>query len=89
MEGHSSDPKGMREMEDAFESEMGKMRPDILGTTTGWEPDGSFVTVAYFTSESEARKNEKKMADDPRFAEFMMYMDGEMTFYDLKEPVFA
>jgi len=89
MEGHSSDPRAMREMEESFESEMGTIRPDILGTTTGWEPDGSFVTVAYFTSEAEARKNEKAMSDDPRFAEFMRYMDDDMTFYDLREPVFA
>jgi hypothetical protein len=89
MEGHTSDPRAMREMEQQFEAEMGKVRPDILGTTTGWEPDGSFVTVAYFTSEAEARKNEQAMADDPRFNEFMRYMDADMKFYDLKEPVFA
>ena len=89
MEGHTSDPKAMREMEDSFEAEMGSVRPDILGTITGWEPDGSFVTVAYFTSEAEARRNEQKMAENPRFVEFMQYMDGDMAFYDLKEPVFA
>jgi hypothetical protein len=90
MEGHAKDPARMREMEQAFDAEMSRVRPDILGSITGWEPDGSFVTIAYFTSESEARKNETKMADDPRFAELMQQMEPDsMTFYDLKEPVFA
>jgi hypothetical protein len=89
MEGHTSDPKAMRDMEESFDAELRKVRPDILGSITGWEPDGSFVSVAYFTSESEARKNERAMADDPTFAQYMGLMDTDMTFYDLKEPVFA
>ena len=88
MEGHADDPQAVRETEEAFEAEMGKVRPDILGTITGWEPNGRFVTVAYFTTEAEARKNEQAMADHPEFTEFMQQMD-DMTFYDLKEPVFA
>lgn len=90
MEGHARDERAMREMEEQFGDDMSRVRPDILGTITGWESDGRFVTIAYFTSEAEARKNEKAMADDPRFQEYMQQMDmDEMTFYDLKEPVFA
>ena len=89
MEGHSSDPAAMRAMEQDFEAELGRMRPDILGSITGWEPDGSFVSVAYFTSEAEARQNEKGMETDPRFQEYMSTLDRDMTFYDLREPMFA
>lgn len=89
MEGHARDRDVMRDLESRMDETLGQLRPDLIGTITGWEPDGSFVSVAYFTSEAEARKNEKAMGEDPRFQEFMQQMDGEVTFYDLREPVFA
>ena len=52
----------------------------------GRQPDGSFISVAYFTSEAEARKNEKAMGEDPMMGEYMSHMEGEMTFLDLTEP---
>jgi hypothetical protein len=89
MQGHAKDMRAMRAMEAEFDDQMSKIRPDIIGTVTGWEPDGSFTTVAYFTSEAEARKNETAMAKDPTFQQYMQQVDGEMKYYDIKEPLFV
>jgi hypothetical protein len=61
-------------------------RPDLLGSFRVWFPDGSFVDVAYFTSEEDARKGEKSAEFEGPEEEFTA-MYGEMTFIDLKHPI--
>ena len=65
---------------------LAELRPDLIGGLDIYQPDGSFVSVAYFTSEAEARKNEKAMGDDPMMGEYMSHMAGEMQFLDITEP---
>lgn len=89
MQGHAKDMAAMRSMEQQFESQLAQLRPDLLGTVTGWEPNGDFTSIAFFSSEQEARANERATSDDPSFREYMSQVDGEMTFYDLREPMFA
>jgi len=65
-----------------------EVRPDVLGgyTAIHGEGDGSFTTVAYFTSEEEARKGEQN-------PEFQKQQQEEMKgvefsrFWDLREPM--
>lgn len=42
------------------EEVLRRERPDIIGGITAWRDDGSFVDVAYFRSEAEARDGEAK-----------------------------
>lgn len=63
-------------------------RPDLLGGLRVWFPDDSFVDVAYFTSEEDARRGEKS-ADFEEPAEDLAAVFGEMAFTDLRDPIFT
>ena len=90
MEGRAKSAAEMRSTMPTLEDELRRVRPDLLGSTIAWHGDGgSFTQVAYFTSEAEARKNEVLMADEPAFERFGELLDGEMAYYDLRNPKFA
>lgn len=83
-----TDRKAATDLEARFLPELQKTRPDLLGGLRVW--DGSTaIDVNYFTSEAEARENEKKMGEGAA-AEFMAHFQalvvGEPTFIDLPEP---
>jgi hypothetical protein len=68
-------------------AEVQESRPDLIGSDRVWLADGSFIELAYFTSESAARAAEQS----DNFAEveapfFEAY--GPMTFADLRTPIF-
>jgi hypothetical protein len=63
-------------------------RPDLLGGLRLWFPDDSFVDVAYFTSEEDARRGEKSADFEDPGEEFAAVF-GEMTFTDLRNPIFS
>ena len=86
MQGKAKDPAKFRAWGKEHEDQLRKIRPDLIGGLDVWYPDGTFTSVAYFTSEAEARKNEKAMGEDPMMAEYMSQIDGEMTFLDITEP---
>jgi len=85
MKGKANDAAAFREWGKEHEGDIRKIRPDLIGGLDVYQPDGSFVSVTYFTSEAEARKNEKTMAESPLMGEFMSHMAGEMQFLDLTE----
>jgi hypothetical protein len=89
MEGKATD----RVKAESFETpemldQLRKARPDLIGSFRVWFPDDSFVDVAYFTSEEEARKGETS-ADFEGPSEEFEAVFGEMTFIDLKDPLFT
>jgi hypothetical protein len=86
MQGRAKDQERMRTQEKEMETELRKVRPDLIGGITAWHGDGNFTQVAYFTSEREARKNEQAMAQSPVYDQFMSLIDGDLTFYDLTQP---
>lgn len=86
MKGKAKDAAAFRKWSKDHEGDLRKIRPDLIGGIDVFKPDGSFVSVAYFTSEAEARKNEKAMGDDPMMGEYMSHMAGEMQFLDLTDP---
>jgi len=88
MQGRAKDQQRMRSEEKAMEPELRQLRPDLIGATTAWHGDGGFTQVAYFTSEAEARKNERVMGESSFFQKFMSLIDGEMKFYDFTDPDF-
>jgi hypothetical protein len=86
MIGKAKDAAAFRAWGKAHEDRLKEIRPDLIGGIDVWQPDGSFISTAYFTSEAEARKNEKAMGEDPMMGEYVSHIDGEMTFIDITAP---
>jgi hypothetical protein len=86
MKGKAKDPAAFRAWSQQHEGRLREIRPDLIGGIDAWLPDGRFISTAYFTSEAEARKNEKAMGEDPMMGEYMSHMDGEMQFLDISKP---
>ncbi len=85
--GRVDDPARLKAMM-ADTQALHEMRPDILGATLAFEPDGTFTETIAFTSEAEARMRE----NNPPPAEVQRELDYAMssaTFYDLHQPWFA
>jgi hypothetical protein len=74
------------EMSEEDQQKMAEIRPDVIGGLTAVHDDGSGQTsVAYFTSEQEARAGEAKpeFKDSERRSGFD---PTESRFFDLKQP---
>lgn len=83
----NEDRSRMREVDELFQREMPKVRPDIIGGVTAWVGD-SFTSVNYFTSEEEARAGEKKEMPpelQKGFEEWQSAM-SDLKFIDLQDP---
>ena len=88
IQGRAKDQAAMRAGAGANEDELRKLRPDLIGAVIAWHGDGTYTQTSYFTSEADARENEKAMADSPMMSQFMELMDGIPTFYDFIEVTF-
>src|SRR4051794_22555756 len=77
MIGKAEDPAAFRAWSKEHEGRLKEIRPDLIGGIDAYQPDGSFISTAYFTSEAEARKNEKAMGEDPMMGEYVGHMAGE------------
>ena len=89
MEGSVKD----RARAEAFETtemteQLHAARPDLMGSLRVWLAGGKFIEAAYFTGEDEARKGETS-ADFSGPQQAYTDLFGEMTFYDLREPLIA
>jgi len=86
MKGKVKDAAAFRKWGKEHEGRLKEVRPDLIGGVDAWLPDGSVISTAYFTSEAEARKNEKAMGEDPMMAEYMSHMAGDIEFLDITDP---
>lgn len=91
MFGKVKDVAADKELGRRMDAQMGSVRPDVIGSVTGYMPDGRFAMVIYFTSEAEAREGEKK--DMPAelqgaMQDAMANVEGEVEFVDLRNPQF-
>jgi hypothetical protein len=83
-----ADRAQVRRMDEQFEKHAPSFRPDVLGGLRAWTGPDTYIEVAYFTSEADARENEQNeppaelMGD---FADFQELMAG-VEFIDLKDP---
>jgi hypothetical protein len=59
MEGHVADPVRAHELGEEADEVLAEARPDLLATVTAFFDDGEYASVAFFTSEAEARRNEQ------------------------------
>jgi hypothetical protein len=86
VQARAKNPGALRALGTEMEPELRKMRPDLLGGLVAWHGDGGgFTQTSYFTSESEARLNEKRMGESQLMGQYAAQIDGSMTFYDLAE----
>ncbi len=67
-------------------------RPEVIGGSIGWDDNGHFTQIVYFTSEEEARRGEQAMGEDPearaRLERFMADL-ADVEYFDLSEPWLA
>lgn len=92
--GRATDVARAREIDASMRDRLPDMRPDIVGSYVAWHPDdGRFFNVIYFTSEEEARANERAMDDEPEFGRAMQELEavsaGEPTYFDLTDPWYS
>ena len=89
MQGKVNSIEKAKEMDALMEQETADQRPDVIGSLTAYQEDGSFYSVIYFTSLEEARQGEKEMTENPppEMEQWEQLMDTEVKFYDLEEPV--
>src|SRR3954469_3169688 len=85
MKGKVKDPAAFRTWGKEHEGRLKELRPDLIGGLDVWTGN-SYISVAYFTAEAEARKNEGAMGADPMMGEYMSHMDGDVSFLDITEP---
>ncbi|MCZ7528736.1 MAG: hypothetical protein M5U14_21615 [Acidimicrobiia bacterium] len=89
MIGRVTDRSRLREVDASMAEVLPRHRPDLIGAIRAWQPDGTAVEVAYFTSEAEARAGEGRERPDDvaaAFAEFQSLVP-DMRFLDLGEPI--
>ena len=78
----------MRRRMKEMESSLRIARPDILGIVIAWHGGGDFTQAVYFTSAQAAHAGEASMQNDQMQKDFMAFMAGPPTFFDLQPPDF-
>lgn len=89
MEGRVTDRSRARELDEVADTTLTAMRPDLLGVVTAYFDDGRYASMAYFTNEHDARRNEaapvpEEIAD--QFEEWGRVMSVD-RYIDLTDPV--
>lgn len=86
--GKVDDPARLRALIGSDQTELHRMRPEILGATLALEPDGTFTETIAFTDEASARQGEQQEPPEDVRRELAYAMQGA-TFYDLHHPWFS
>lgn len=69
-----------------LEKQLPAHRPDLIGGTLAFAPDGRFVDASYFTSEAEARTGEKKARPPELERLFDRFSPQIAEYIDLRDP---
>jgi hypothetical protein len=90
IQGHVKDVAAARKLDQKMNATLPSVRPDVIGGTVAWNPNGRYTETVYFTSEAEARENEKKMDVAPELQSVREEWDAikaeEPEYIDLKDP---
>jgi len=91
MQGRVSDPQRFRQFMNQPMDALRQARPELIGGTVAFEPDGRMTQTVAFRSEHAARAGEtKEMPADLRQAyEDEMAQIQDLTYLDLRHPWFA
>jgi hypothetical protein len=88
--GRTSDPERAKQLMTQDPEMWATFRPDVLGSLAIGHDGGENTTVLWFTSEAEARENERKEAPlelRATMEEMEKISLGEPEFLDLRTPV--
>jgi hypothetical protein len=91
MEGHVSDHDRALTLEADADPMLAELRPELLGSVMAMYDEDGFTQVAYFTSEEEARRGERREMPDEA-ASLMAEWERAMTidrYLDITEPWLA
>jgi hypothetical protein len=84
----NADRGRMHAMDRVFKAAAGSFRPDLIGGLRVWTGPQTYIEIAYFTSEADARAGEKK--EPPAELRDMMSEFEDVTrdveFIDLEDP---
>ena len=88
MKGREMDRGQVHTLDEQFEAHAATFRPDLLGGFRMWTGPDTYVEVAYFTSEADARQNESKEPPAELAAQMGEYeaMMANVEFVDLRDP---
>jgi hypothetical protein len=87
LQGRTNDQAQMRSTGLAIQDELHALRPDILGVVVAFHGDGGFSQFLFFSSEEAARAGEKAIQNDSELSQRLRAtIEGDLTFFDLKEP---
>lgn len=88
MQGQTRDLERARALRQRRPDNLHELRPDLLGTLDVAHDEGRWTSVAYFTSEAEARQRESQ-EPPPEFRAVMEEMAslavGDITYHDLRQ----
>ena len=88
MKGTDMDRDRVRALDEQFEAHAASFRPDLLGGFRMWTGPDSYIEVAYFTNESDARQGESREPPAELAAQMGEFeaMMANVEFIDLREP---
>ena len=88
MKGKDTDRDRVRALDEQFEAHAASFRPDLLGGFRMWTGPDSYIEVAYFTNESDARQGESKEPPAELAAQMGEFeaMMANVEFIDLRDP---
>jgi hypothetical protein len=87
LQGRTNSQAQMRATGTAIQDELHAVRPEILGVVVAFHGDGGFTQAIYFSSEEAARVGEKAIGNDSELSQRLRAtIEGDLTFFDLKEP---
>ena len=89
MVGKSPDVRALIERANDGVEELQQARPEIIGGYYGTYGDNQYVQCVYFRSESEAREKESEdpPAEISEMVEEFQRLAGDVTYYDLRDPI--
>jgi hypothetical protein len=89
LQGRTNNQEQMRATGRAIQDDLHAVRPDILGVVVAFHGDGGFTQFIYFSSEEAARTGEAALGNDSELSNRLRAtIEGDLTFFDLKEPDF-
>ena len=88
MKGQGTGRDRVHALDEQFEAHAASFRPDLLGGFRMWTGPDSYIEVAYFTNENEAREGESKEPPAELAAQMGDFQElmANVEFIDFRDP---